>query len=98
MNRPVAPNQVERDAYYAEGESWAEDRAASERSSRRIAWIIAAVFGGIAALEAIALVILLPLKTVEPYVVSVDRQTGFVETTQKLIPGGALTQSDCLLA
>ena len=96
MNRPVAPNQVERDAYYAEGESWAEDRAASDRSSRRTAWIIAAAFGAVAVLEAIALVVLLPLKTVEPYVVTVDRQTGFVETTQKLVPGGALTQNQAV--
>ena len=96
MNRPVAPNQVERDAYYAEGESWAEDRATSDRTSRRIAWIVAAAFGGNAVLEAIALVVLLPLKTVEPYVVTVDRQTGFVETTQKLIPGGELTQNQAV--
>ncbi len=96
MNRPVAPDQVERDSYYAEGESWAEDRTRSDRASRRIAWIIAAAAGSIAVLEAIALVLLVPLKTVEPYVVTVDRQTGFVETTQKLVPGGELTQNQAV--
>ncbi len=96
MNRPVAPNQVERDAYYAEGESWAEDRAKAAQRAQRTAWIVAGAAAAIAVLEAIALALLVPLKTVQPYVVTVDRQTGFVETTQQLVPGGALTQNQAV--
>ena len=38
----------------------------------------------IAVLEAIALIVLMPLKTVEPYTLLVDRQTGFVQALRPL--------------
>ena len=48
--------------------------------------------------EALALVMLLPLKTVEPYTLLVDRQTGYVEALkpierQTIAPDAALTRS-----
>lgn len=86
------------EAYYVEADSWAKDRQEELRSSRRVAWIVAAVAVGIAALEAIALVVLMPLKTVEPYTLLVDRHTGFVQALNPLEPqrisaDTALTQS-----
>lgn len=54
-----------------------------ERSNRR-AWIVAIIAAIIALLEAAALVFLLPLKTVEPYTLLVDRQTGNVEALAPL--------------
>lgn len=68
-----------RKAYYAEAHSWSDDRNAALSRSRRAAWIVAAVAAGIAALEALALVALTPLKTVEPYTILVDRNTGFAQ-------------------
>ena len=52
----------------------------------------------IAILEAIALIVLMPLKTVEPYTLLVDRQTGFVQAlrpidAERIAPDRALTQS-----
>lgn len=86
------------DAYYAEAASWNHDRVHSMRSSQRIAWWIAGVAATIAVLEAIALVLLTPLKTVEPYTLMVDRTTGFVQALKpldqaKIAPDAALTQS-----
>jgi type IV secretion system protein VirB8 len=86
------------DAYYAEAESWARDRREALRASRRMAWIVAAAAGTIAVLEALALLILTPLKTVEPYTLLVDRNTGFVQALEPLDPkriagDTALTQS-----
>lgn len=86
------------EAYYVEADSWAKDRQEELRASRRVAWIVAAVAAGIAALEAIALVVLMPLKTVEPYTLLVDRHTGFVQALNPLEPqrisaDTALTQS-----
>lgn len=86
------------DAYYHEAGSWAEDRQIELRSSRRVAWIIAGVAAGIAFMEAVALVALTPLKTVEPYTLLVDRQTGFVQAVnpldvQQVSADAALTQS-----
>ena len=86
------------DAYYAEAASWNRDRVQSMRSSHRNAWVIAGIAAAIALLEAIALVLLTPLKTVEPYTLMVDRTTGYVQALKPLdkstvSPDAALTQS-----
>jgi type IV secretion system protein VirB8 len=86
------------EAYYAEAGSWAQDQQDGLRKSRRVAWIVASAAGLIAVLEAFALILLTPLKTVEPYTLLVDRHTGFVQALQPLdaqtISGDrALTQS-----
>jgi type IV secretion system protein VirB8 len=86
------------DAYYAEAASWNRDRVQSTRSSHKIAWVIAAAAAAIAVLEGIALVLLTPLKTVQPYTLMVDRTTGYVQALKPLdqstiTPDAALTQS-----
>lgn len=85
-------------SYFREARSWADDRQEQNARSRRIAWIIAGVATTIAALEAIALAGLMPLKTVVPHTVLVDRQTGHVTTLDpsrpvQLAPDGALARS-----
>lgn len=87
-----------RDSYYALAESWSADRQAGLQRSRTIAWTIAGIAAGIAALEAVALTALAPLKTVEPYTLLVDRTTGFVQLLKgsegdRITPDAALTQS-----
>lgn len=86
------------DAYYAEGDSWAQDRNDCLRKSRRVAWWVAAAAAIIAVAEALALMFLAPLKTVVPYTLLVDRQTGFVQAlkpleAQTITADRALTQS-----
>jgi len=86
------------DSYYAEAASWNRDRVQAMRSSHRIAWWIAGIAAAIALLEAIALVLLTPLKTVEPYTLMVDKTTGYVQALKpldqaKIAPDAALTQS-----
>jgi len=86
------------DAYYAEAASWNSDRLQAMRSSQRIAWRIAAGAAVIAILEAVALAFLMPLKTVEPYTLMVDRTTGYVQALKpldqaKIAPDAALTQA-----
>ena len=78
---------LQRGAYYAEAASWSQDVHGALRSSRRLAWIIAGAAGTVAVFEAIALAAMMPLKTVVPYTITVDRQTGYVETAQGLRPG-----------
>ncbi|QDC36368.1 virB8 family protein [Sphingobium fuliginis] len=72
------------DAYFAEADSWANDRNRALRKSRSIAWWVAGGVGAIAICEALALAFLAPLKTVEPYTLLVDRQTGFVQALKPL--------------
>lgn len=73
-------------AYYREAGSWATDQIDALRSSRRIAWIIAAAAVVVAVAEAVALIVLMPLKTTVPYTLMVDRTTGFVQALQPLDP------------
>lgn len=86
------------DAYYVEAASWNRDRVQASRSSQRIAWWVAIAACAIALLQAVALVLLTPLKTVVPYTLMVDRTTGYVQALkpldqQKIAPDAALTQS-----
>lgn len=86
------------DAYYQEADSWAKDRRDTLDRSRRIAWIVAIAAMVVAVFEAAALIFLLPLKTVVPYTLLVDRQTGYVQAlkpvdAEKIAPDAALTQS-----
>jgi len=91
-------NTADRAAYYAEAASWSEDVNASLRASRLLAWRVATAALLLAALLAIALVLLLPLKTVVPYTITVDRQTGAAHLARGIDLGPqsgneALTQS-----
>lgn len=79
-------------------DSWATSVTDQLEKSRRVAWIVASVSAAIAFMLAVALVVLLPLKTVEPYTILVDRQTGNVEALapldrQLIGPDAALTRS-----
>lgn len=89
---------TEREALYRDGASWAADRRQAARYSARTAWTVAGAAALVAALEAIAIITLTPLKTVEPYALLVDRQTGFVQALKPLArdtiaPDRALTRS-----
>jgi type IV secretion system protein VirB8 len=86
------------DSYYKQAESWNSDRLAALRKSQRIAWWVAGGAAAIALMEAAALMLLTPLKTVEPYTLLVDRTTGYVQALKpleadKVAPDTALTQS-----
>ena len=98
MTKKEANPEMSRDAYYEAAGSWARDREDALRASRRVAWIVAGAAAVIAVFEATALVLLIPLKTVEPYTLMVDRNTGYVQAlkpldAQKIAPDAALTQS-----
>ena len=78
--------------------SWAVSVTDDLKKSNRRAWAVAIIAALIALFEALALVFLLPLKSVEPYTLLVDRQTGNVEAlapldTQVVAPDAALTRS-----
>ena len=70
---------VELAGYFAEGASWDADRVASGRRTIRLALTVAgAGWVTVLALSG-ALVLLMPLKHVEPFVVRVDNTTGIVD-------------------
>jgi type IV secretion system protein VirB8 len=81
--------------YYEAASSWAEDTHASLRKSRKTAWIIASVAVGVAGLQAIAMAFLLPLKQSVPYTITVDRETGYVQTARG-VDLGPISESEAI--
>ena len=87
---------TDHDKYYAAAQGWADERVESERRARKLAWTVAGVAGAIALVLALALAMLVPLKTVQPYVVTVDRQSGAVEVATT-VANGRLTQNEAVI-
>ncbi len=83
------------DKYYKDAESWSSDRSRSLENSRKWILIIAAILAFVAIAQAIALIVLVPLKTVEPYTLLVDKQTGYVEELRPL-QGATITPDEAL--
>jgi type IV secretion system protein VirB8 len=89
---------MEKSDYFERAQSWAVNTQVSAARSRRTAWTVAGAAAGVAMLEAVALALLVPLKTVQPITLLVDRQTGYVQAVNPLQPrrvgaDEALTQS-----
>ncbi len=66
-------------AYLAEAASWDADRLAQIRRSRRVAWWVAGGGWSCAVASALALMLLMPLKRVDPFVIRVDNTTGLID-------------------
>jgi type IV secretion system protein VirB8 len=71
-------------AYFAEAASWDHDRFIAANRSKRLAWMVAGVASGLAITGVAAVAMLTPLKTVAPYVITVDKATGASEITSPL--------------
>ncbi len=83
-------------AYYAEAKSWDADRVRSAERSRRFAWGVAACSGLVASVAIGAVASLAPLKSVEPFVVRVDRATGAVDVMTALKSEKPLTYDEAV--
>jgi type IV secretion system protein VirB8 len=82
--------------YFEEAKRWDQDRLAAAERSRRLAWTVAAVAAGLAIAAVAAVVALTPLKTVEPFVVRVDRATGAVDVMTGLKGADHLTYEEAV--
>jgi type IV secretion system protein VirB8 len=67
------------DAYFRESTSWDDDRVAEAQRSARVAWRVAGAGWVCAVTGGASLLLLMPLKRVEPFVVRVDNTTGIVD-------------------
>ncbi|RUX20813.1 type VI secretion protein, partial [Mesorhizobium sp. M7A.F.Ca.US.011.01.1.1] len=83
--------------YYRAGAAWEDDTHRSMRRSRTLAWIVSGISGLVAVLSLLALVLILPLRQFEPYVVEVDKSTGYLEIMRALKPGD-LSQNEAVTA
>lgn len=91
----MTPKALPLRKYFEDGETWDQEIFANMLQSKTRAWLIAFFCMGIAVLSLLALLFLLPLKTFAPYVVTVDKSTGYVEVTKGLYDG-KLTQDDAV--
>jgi type IV secretion system protein VirB8 len=81
------------DVYFKEAASWDDDRVAAACHSARNAWRVAGA-GWICALTGgAALLLLMPLKRVDPFVVRVDNSTGIVDVVPVYSAGASVDQS-----
>lgn len=74
-------------AYFLEGKSWEDDRYRSMKRQRNLALFGAGVSSAVAVTSLVSLSMLLPLKEVEPYLVTVDKTSGYTEIVRALKPG-----------
>lgn len=71
------------DKYFADAKDWDFDRARESNKQKRIAYLVGA--GGVGfGLAMLAWHVAAPLRSVEPYVIRVDRQTGGVDVVTRL--------------
>ena len=83
-------------AYFAEAASWDHDRLIAANRSKRIAWGVAVIAGGLAITGVAAVAMLAPLKTVAPYVITVDKATGASEITSQLSGDNRLSYDEAV--
>lgn len=70
--------------YFKEARSWDEDTTARIKRSEKRAWLVACAAIVLAVIEGFAIASMAPLKTVEPFVVRVDNNTGLVDVISVL--------------
>jgi type IV secretion system protein VirB8 len=80
-------------AYFNEAASWDADRAAQIRRSRRTAWWVASAGWSCAVATALALMLLMPLKRVEPFVIRVDSATGLIDVVPVYAGSAAMPET-----
>lgn len=79
--------------YFQEAASWDADRAAQAARMAQRAWYAAGAGWLCALLTGLCLALLLPLKTVEPFVVRVDSSTGVVDVVPVYAGGAGIDES-----
>ncbi len=83
-------------AYFAEAASWDQERLIAAQRSKRLAWMVAAIAGGLAITGVVAVAMLTPLKTVAPYVITVDKATGASEITASMSGDRQITYNEAV--
>ncbi|UVW30686.1 virB8 family protein [Massilia sp. H6] len=83
------------DQYLREAQSWETNRLIHAEKSKKLAWCVAAIAGGIAFVCAIAIVGLTPLKQTELRIVRVNETTGSVDVLNE-IPDARTTYDEAI--
>lgn len=70
--------------HFADAKRFDQDRVVTAMRGQRTAWMVAGLATGTAASLGLAIAMIMPLKTVEPYVIRVDNATGIVDVVSAL--------------
>ena len=89
-------NDVAFRSYFQDGDRWESEIVKKAKRSRALAWLVTTIFGAITLLALVALVLLVPLKSFEPYIVEVDRNTGYMEVKTGLTRPANLTEQQAV--
>jgi type IV secretion system protein VirB8 len=81
------------DAYFAEAASWDADRTAQTKRTLRVAWSVAGAGWLCAIMIAAALMFLMPLKRVEPFVIRVDDTSGLVDVVPVFVGNAEMPEA-----
>jgi len=73
--------------YFEQGQIWEQAIYSSVIKSRRLSWLVSSLLFALVILLSLALWLLIPLQRYEPYVITVDKTTGYLEMTSALQPG-----------
>ena len=84
---------AEVESYLADAQRWDQDLVARAETSRRRAYWVASAFGGFAALTLLAFDVMLPLKSVEPFVIRVDNTTGVTDVVPVYVGKGEVSEA-----
>lgn len=90
------PKDLDLRTYYQSGDIWEQEIVRRAKRSRALAWFVTMIFGAVTLLSLLALVMLVPLKSFEPYIVEVDRNTGYVEVKTGLTRPVNLTEQQAI--
>jgi len=89
----TAKSEQTLDAYFRESTSWDDGRMVESQRSTRVAWRVAAAGWVCAVTGGASLLLLMPLKRVEPFVVRVDNATGIVDVVPVYVGNAAVDQA-----
>ena len=96
----MAENNDALRSYFQDGDRWEHEIVRKAKRSKAFAWFITLIFASITILALGVLVMLVPLKSFEPYIVEVDRNTGYIEVktgltrTDQITDQQAVTQAN----
>jgi type IV secretion system protein VirB8 len=78
---------ITKERYFKKAHNWDEEILAGTLQSKNRAWLLTFSSMGLLGLSLSAHLFILPLKSYEPYVITVERQSGYAELSRKLERG-----------
>lgn len=86
----------DKEQYFETSRTWEYDRFRAAARREKLAWTIAAISALLAVVAVFALAMLTPLKTVQPYVIRVDRSSGETQIVTALRGSQPRTYEDAV--